>query len=112
MMPDVSRGARDVGHVKFSAFRCRDQAHTPIRVTQSVPHTSSLAHARSVRCGGSENTFIALIGGVLISAKAAYEDSRVYWLAGVQVRHPQLICLCLRSQGLPERRGYRLYAAR
>ena len=42
MVPDVSRGARDVGHVKFSAFRCRDQAHTPIRVTQSVPHTSTL----------------------------------------------------------------------
>ncbi len=92
--------------------------HVDIRVTHVVPHNLRLraAHGWNAYCGrwcGSfENTLIARIGRVRIAAKPVCQHSRANSISGAYVRHPPSTCLCLRVQGLQDRRGCRPYAAR
>jgi hypothetical protein len=104
------------------ALALNNQGHVDIRVTHVVPdnvvphHLRPCAFAQNIAgmhgAEASKMPFIVRIGSVRISAKAAYQDSRANWISGVYVRRLPSTCLCLRPQGLQDRRGYCPHLAR
>jgi hypothetical protein len=95
--------AGDRMHSLFlSVLAVKNLGHGDIRVTHVVPHMLS----RTI------SGLIARIGRVRFSAKTVCQHLRAKWISGVYVRHLPSTCLCLRQQGLQDRRGFRPHAAR